>query len=89
MRYLLITLLLAAFPAAAQQPRIAVIGLLHSHVWGHLKALTSGEHGQLVGIAEKNPELRAEAKKLGATDSLFFSDYNKMQIGRASCRERV
>jgi len=82
MRYLLLILLLAVFPVHAQQTKIAVIGLLHSHVWGHLRALTAGEHGTLVGIAEKNPELIAEAKKLGASDSLFFSDYEKMLDSR-------
>lgn len=55
-----------------------MIGLLHSHVWGHLSAMISGRHATLVGIAEANPELIAEAKKMGAADSLFFADPAQM-----------
>ncbi|MCP5112733.1 MAG: Gfo/Idh/MocA family oxidoreductase, partial [bacterium] len=54
---------------------IAVVGLIHSHVWGHLTRMLSDEPARLVWIAETNPDLIAEAKKLGAGDSLFVSDY--------------
>ncbi|MEZ5400652.1 MAG: Gfo/Idh/MocA family oxidoreductase [Bryobacteraceae bacterium] len=67
---------LLALPAAAE--KIAVIGLLHSHVWGHLPKMIKGDPAMLVGIAETNPELIAEAKKMGAADGLFFSDPVKM-----------
>ena len=67
-------LLLGSAPVWAQQRKIAVVGLLHSHVWGHLGTMISGQHATLVGIAETNPDLIAEAKKMGAADSLFFSD---------------
>jgi predicted dehydrogenase len=73
------TLLLAAalaLPAASET--IAVIGLLHSHVWGHLPKMIKGEPAKLVGIAETNPELIAEAKKMKAPDAVFFSDPAKM-----------
>jgi predicted dehydrogenase len=72
MTYLL-ALLLSALPLAAQET-IAVAGLVHSHVWGHLGKMIKGEPAKLVGIAETNPDLIAEAKKAGATDDLFFSD---------------
>lgn len=79
MRRLLISLLLIAAPALAQQkPGIAVIGLIHSHVWGHLGRMVEGESARLTGIAENNPELIAEARKLGAPDSAFYSDPAKM-----------
>ena len=78
MKRILIALLLTALPLAAQQPRIAVVGLVHSHVWHHMETLLKGEPAKLVGIAETNPELIAEAKKLGAPDSVFASDYEKM-----------
>ncbi len=78
MRRALLFFGLTALPAAAQQPAVAVIGLVHSHVWGHLKKMVSGEPARLVGIAESNPELVAEAKALGAPDSVFFADYNQM-----------
>lgn len=73
---ILAALLLPNLPA--QESRIAVIGLLHSHVWGHLPKMIAGKPAKLVGIAETNPELIAEAKKLGAPDSVFYADPAKM-----------
>jgi predicted dehydrogenase len=67
-----------ALPAAAQEYRIAVIGLVHSHVWGHLATMLKGQHARLVGISEANPELVAEARKRGAAGAPFFDDYRKM-----------
>lgn len=58
--------------------KIAVVGLVHSHVWGHLSTMSAGQSAQLVGVSEPNPELVAEAKKLGIADTLFFTDYKKM-----------
>ncbi len=75
-------ILMAAVPAASQQKRIAVAGLVHSHVWGHLKTMVAGESATLVGVAEDNTELIAEAKKLGVSDNLFYTDYPDM-IARA------
>jgi predicted dehydrogenase len=77
MRFLFAVLLSAA-ALAAQETRIAVIGLVHSHVWGHLGRMIKGEPATLAGIAEPNPELAAEARKMGAADALIFSDYKKM-----------
>lgn len=76
MKRLLMCLLLA-LPLAAQE-KIAVVGLVHSHVWGHLDRMIKGNPAKLVGIAETNPELIAEAKKAGAPDAVFHSDYRKM-----------
>lgn len=64
--------------AAAQEYKIAVIGLVHSHVWGHLGRMAKGDVAKLVGIAEANPELVAEAKKMVGPDTPFFTDYKKM-----------
>lgn len=72
---------LAAGRAAAQEsPRtkIAVAGLIHSHVWGYLGEMLKGEKAQLTGIAETVPDLIAEAKRRGAAESLFHSDWRKM-----------
>lgn len=71
-------LLLLSIPAAAQEYKIAVIGMVHSHVWGHIGKMIKGEPAKLVGVAEKEPELIAEAKKRGVADNLFYADYNKM-----------
>lgn len=65
----------------AQQPpqyKIAVVGLVHSHVWGHLATMVEGKTATLVGVSEPNPELVSEAKKAGVRDDLFFPDYRKM-----------
>lgn len=77
MKKLLLTVLLA-LPLAAAPPKIAVIGLLHSHVWSQLPNMVRGDVVTLVGVAEEHPELVAEAKKAGVADNLIFSDYNKM-----------
>ena len=61
----------------ADQPKIAIVGLLHSHVWGHIGKMIKGEPARLVGIVETEPELIAEAKKRGAAGP-FFSDIKKM-----------
>jgi predicted dehydrogenase len=78
---LLLLLTGAASHLFAQQPsryKIAVVGLVHSHVWGHLATMVEGKTATLVGISERNPELIAEAKKAGVRDELFFPDYRKM-----------
>jgi len=74
----------AALTAAASQLRgageykMAIIGMVHGHVWGHLGTMLKGEHARLVGIAETEPALIAEAKKRGASEVPFFSDHRKM-----------
>ncbi|MBZ5580748.1 MAG: Gfo/Idh/MocA family oxidoreductase [Acidobacteriia bacterium] len=72
--------LLAIFtlPAAAQPSKIAVIGLLHGHVWGHLPALVKSSDVKLVGIAETVPDLIAEARRVAGPDIPIYSDYKKM-----------
>lgn len=60
----LILLLSLALPLSAQEYKIAVIGLVHSHVWGHLPTMVKGESAKLVAIAEPNRELIAEASKI-------------------------
>ena len=63
---------------AAGDYKMAVIGLVHSHVWGHLGTMLKGEYAKLVGIAETVPELVEAAKKRGASNVPFFDDYRKM-----------
>jgi predicted dehydrogenase len=70
--------LLAAFPAFAAEPSIAVVGLVHSHVWGHLDKMAANRPARLVGVAETAPDLIAEAKKRGVKDELIHADWRKM-----------
>ena len=68
-----------SFVASAQTPyKIAIVGLVHSHVWGHVNEMLHGKDVTLVGVAEPNPDLQAEAKKAGIPDALISSDYKKM-----------
>lgn len=78
MRALFALAALSAVSLGAQEMKIAVIGLVHSHVWGHLERMIRQPSPKLVAIAEANPELVAEARKLGAADELFTADYRKM-----------
>ena len=77
MKPLTLFLLLTA-PAAAQEYKMAVIGLVHSHVWGHLHTIVESKDVKLVGVAEPNEALLAEAKKMGVPDDLLTTDYKKM-----------
>jgi predicted dehydrogenase len=63
--------------ACAQEYKLAVIGLVHSHVWNHLPAMLKSSDVKLVAIAEPNPALVAEARKAGA-EVPYYADYTKM-----------
>jgi len=63
----------------AQEYKIAIVGLVHSHVWGHLGTILKSKDVKLVGIAEPNPALRAEAEKAGV-DKTLLTDENYTQM---------
>jgi predicted dehydrogenase len=75
-RFFLLALL--ALPLAAQEYKMAVIGLVHSHVWGHLPAMIKGQDVKLAGIAESIPDLVAEAQKVVGPAVPIYLDYKKM-----------
>jgi predicted dehydrogenase len=77
-KHALLLLALAAGSLRAQEYKIAVIGLVHSHVWGHLQTMVEGKSAKLVGVAEPNHELTAEAEKMGVAHNLIYTDYNRM-----------
>ncbi|HEY1206327.1 MAG: Gfo/Idh/MocA family oxidoreductase [Bryobacteraceae bacterium] len=76
---LTLTLLTAlVVPLAAQDYKIAIVGLVHSHVWGHLETMVKPDRpARLVAIAEPNAALVAEAKK-SAPGVPYYEDYRKM-----------
>jgi predicted dehydrogenase len=74
----LLPVLLATTSLQGQEVKIAIVGLVHSHVWGHLGTMLKSDKASLVGVAETVPELIEEAKKRGVESSLFFSDYQAM-----------
>lgn len=69
---------LAAVPVFPAEPTIAVVGLVHSHVWGHLSKMASNKPARLVGVAETIPDLIAEAKRRGVSEDLIHADWRKM-----------
>lgn len=79
MRLLAVMLMgLMSLPLVAAEHTIAVVGLVHSHVWGHLNKMVRGQSARLVGVAESEPELVTEAKKRGVPENLIFADWKKM-----------
>jgi predicted dehydrogenase len=83
MKRLLLMIWFAALPAAAQQYKMAVVSMLHTHVYGHLGAIMKGDLVKFVGISETVPELVERAKRPdntrpGVPESLIFSDWKKM-----------
>jgi hypothetical protein len=41
-----------ALPLAAQEYKIAVVSMLHAHVWLHLGTMLKGDKVKLVGVSE-------------------------------------
>jgi predicted dehydrogenase len=77
-RSVLLLAVAAALPLAAQDYTIALVGLRHSHTWGHLEHLLKASPAKFVAIAETDPDLVAEARKMGATQVTYFTDYKEM-----------
>jgi predicted dehydrogenase len=71
---LAVGLLSSTLPA---QTKIAFVGLVHSHCWTQLRNVGAMEGVELVGIAEPEPELVGEAKKL-VPEAEYFSDYREL-----------
>jgi predicted dehydrogenase len=79
MKKLLAAALFAALTASAQTPyKMAVVGLVHSHVWGHLAEMMKSPEVAFVGVAEPNKELQAEAVKAGVPANMISSDYKQL-----------
>ncbi len=77
-RFLPLLLAAAALPVAANDYTIALIGLRHSHTWGHLESLLKASPAKFVAVAETDPSLVAEAGKMGANKVAYFTDYKEM-----------
>src|ERR1017187_8486349 len=90
MRRIVALLYLLAFPLAAQEYKIAVVSMLHAHVWLHLGTMLKSDKVKLVGVSETLPDLisRAEREDVipqtqgvtrpGVPESLIFADWKKM-----------
>jgi predicted dehydrogenase len=81
---LLVAVLVAIVPAFSagrmvveQRFRIAIVGLVHSHAWGHLRSMAKMTQIEFVGIAEPNADLRNLAAK-EAPGVALFEDYHKL-----------
>ncbi len=90
MKNLMALVVLVSLPAAAQQYKMAVVSLMHAHVWPHLGTMLKGDKVTLVGVAETLPQLVERAKQAdvnpqnrnvsrpGVPENLIFSDWKKM-----------
>jgi predicted dehydrogenase len=59
--------------------RVAIVGLVHGHVGGFLKALPQHPDVELVGISDPDPALATRyGKQFGLDQSLFFTDMEAM-----------
>jgi len=88
--FAILVLSLAALPLTAQQYKIAVVSMLHAHVWQHLATMQKGTVAKLVGVSETLPELVEHAKRgdvnsqtqavtrPGLPESMIFADWKKM-----------
>lgn len=57
--------------------RIAIVGLVHSHAWGHLREMAKNSSVEVVGVADPNADLRdLAAKELPGVN--FYEDYRKL-----------
>src|SRR5215467_4075756 len=83
MKRLILILCCAAMSLAAQPYKMAVVSMLHTHVYGHLGAIMKNENIKFVGVSETVPELVERAKKPdntrpGVPENLIFGDWKKM-----------
>jgi predicted dehydrogenase len=89
MKRILTIFCLIAAAAAAQEYKIAVVSMIHAHVWLHLGTMLKGDKVKLVGVSETLPDLIARAtredtipnsqtKRPGVPQELIFSDWKKM-----------
>ncbi len=79
-----------ALPLGAQEYKIAVVSMLHAHVWLHLGTMLKGDKVKLVGVSETLPDLINRAKREdvipqtqnvmrpGVPEALIFADWKKM-----------
>lgn len=76
-----LTMLLTLVPSGRAQSvtrfRLAIIGLVHSHGWGHLRNIAKMPNVDLVGIADVNAELREDAAQI-APGVAMYDDYRKL-----------
>jgi len=56
---------LLGLPAAAQEYKIAVVSMLHAHVWLHLGTMLKGDKVKLVGVSETLPDLNQPRRTRG------------------------
>lgn len=90
MKRILSVICFLALPCAAQEYKIAIVSMLHAHVWLHLGTVLKGDKVKLVGVSETLPDLIARAtredvipqtrdvKRPGVPESLIFADWKKM-----------
>ena len=70
--------ILVVLPVAAQEYKIAVVSMLHAHVWTHLRTMLGSRDVKFVGASETLPDLIAHARRETVPQELIFADWKKM-----------
>src|SRR5215475_2594219 len=89
MRFIVALLCFLVAPLSAQEYKIAVVSMLHAHVWLHLGTMLKGDKVKLVGVSETLPDLikratredvipQSQNTRPGVPESLIFADWKKM-----------
>ncbi len=67
-----------AGPGGEEKLRLGVVGLTHDHAWGIFRDLAKRTDVEVVGIAEKIPELQERARRVLARELAFYDDYQAL-----------
>lgn len=64
-----------------KQYRIAIIGLIHDHVWSELKRALALDNVKIVAAADPNPPLLERVReRAGLNEDRLYTDYNKLLV---------
>src|SRR5437879_8145316 len=76
----LLGLVLPGWASAQEGPiRVALVGLVHGHAKGFLRALPGNDSATLVAVVEPREDLAKEyAAKFGLDSKLFYTDLERM-----------
>jgi scyllo-inositol 2-dehydrogenase (NADP+) len=75
--FLFSSILPQAHTAKEPRFRLAILGVVHSHAWGHLREIAKMPAVELVGIADPRADLRESAAK-EAPGVPLYTDYAKL-----------
>ena len=80
-------LLLITLPVCAQDYKIAIIGMVHSHVWGHFKPMLDGK-GEIVLVAPVTSSVVFDRNGHRSTPALADQGFVRAAASQP-CRDRT